>query len=288
MGKATFKKSILCFLLILISLIFGGCSQVNYVNYTDENGIYTEVVEITLDETKFENLEQAKQDISDHVNSTLLSEYTSYTFKVNNKINEYRYDPQNQDLYEAYIDLLDDVTWEFNNFEDGNYFYVKLMFASTSSYLIFYDLTEKNFTEKDINEGLFYNTITYTGNLGYYIKNSLYSSLKSSPYLKKYFNQFSEQDVDLTYTYLAGSNRYKSDADETYYAGDGLYAHVWKVDTNNMEKEIHFSLRIANRWIWYVVAISISLLFCIVLAIIGVMIHIVKKKKEKEKNPMNS
>lgn len=284
--KKTVLKSVLCFVLIMVSIVFCGCSQVNFINYTDENGIYTEVLEITLDETKFENLNKAKQDISDAVNSTLLSKYSTYTMNINMKLNEFKYDSEKQDLYVAYQDLLDDVTWETHNFDDKNYFYIKLMFASTSSYLIFYDITEKNFSEKEVTKGLFYNTINYKGNLGYYIQHSLYSTLRHSPYLDKYFETFSEEDVDLTYSYLAGSSRYKSNADEVFYVGEGLYSHTWKVDTNNMDKEIHFSLRIANRWIWYVLAIGISLIVCVILILTALIMHFLKKKQQK--NPMNS
>lgn len=280
MNKVAYK-SILCFLLIIVSLIFCGCSQVNYVNYTDEDGVYTEVVEITLDETKFTNVEQVKKDISNQVDITLETKHNAYLSKVGTKIEEYRYDPENQDLFKAYNDLLDDITWQTS--DEDNYYQVKIMFNSTSSYLIFYDLTKKNFSNKSVKEGLFYDTITFTGNLGYYVQNSLYPTLRYSPYLEKYFNIFSEEDVDLTYTYLTSSKRYKSDADRVNYAGDGYYAHSWVVNSENIEKEIHFSVRIANRWIWYVVAIGISLIFALILVIIAIVINIPKRKKDNEK-----
>lgn len=285
--KKTILSSVLCFVLILVSIVFCGCSQVNYINYTDENGVYTEVLEITIEETKFQNPNKAKQDISDQVNSTLLSVHSSYTMNINSKINEFKFDPEKQELYEKYNDLLDDVSWDIHNFDENNYFFVKLMFQSTTSYLMFYDITEKNFSEKEEVKGLFYNTVYYKGNLGYYLQHSLYSTLRFSPYLESYFKTFSEEDVNLTYTYLVGSSRYHSNADDTYYAGDGLYAHSWNVDINTIDKEIHFSLRLANRYIWYLLSIGISLIVCFVLIIVSLISHWVRKRKQ-EKNPMNS
>lgn len=274
-------------MLIFVSIVFCGCSKVNYINYTDEDGVYTEILEITLDESKFENIDNAKQDILDAVDSTLLSKHSSYTLKINSKLNELRYDQNKQELYKKYQDLLDDVSWSIEDFDENNYFYIKLKFESTSSYLFFYDIKEKNFSQKEVHKGLFYDKIYFKGNLGYYVQHSLYSTLNQSIYLKEYFDKFSEKDVDLTYSYLAGSSRYKSNADTVTYAEDGLYSHSWKVNTDNMDKEIYFTLRLANRWVWYVLAISISLIVCVILITISLIKHL-KKKNKQEKNPMES
>ena len=119
------------------------------------------------------------------------------------------------------------------------------------------------------------------------MQNSLYQTLKSSIYLKKYFNIFDEEDVNLTYSYLAGSSRYKSNADSISYAGDGYYSHTWNVDINNPDKEIYFSVRLANRWIWYVLAIGISLIVCFILVVIALILKI-KNRPKLEKNPIDS
>ena len=280
--KKNALKLIVCLTLILVSVLFTGCSSVNYVNYTDENGVYTEAVEITIDSTKFQNVEHAKQDISDAVNSELLEKYTAYTFSITSKMNEIANDPEKQELYNLYEDILDDITWKQEGFENDNYFYIKIMFESKTSYLLFYNLNEKNFSEKEIQKGLLYNKITYKGHLGYYVQNSLYNTLKNSVYLHKYSFIFNETDVNLTYSYLVGSSRYKSNADKVFYVGDGLHSHTWNVDLNNMDKEIYFTLTLANRWIWYLTAIAISLIICIIISLIYLIKHF-KSKKNKEK-----
>jgi len=285
--KKSMLRTILCCMLILVSIVFCGCSNVHYVNYTDENGVYTEMLEITLVKTKFENLESAKQDITNAIKSTLESQHSSYTADINAKINEIKNDPKKQDLCIAYNNLLDDISWNIDEFNKNNSLVVKLQFQSKTSYLFFYDISNKNFSKKEINKGLFYNKIYFKGNLNHFMQNSLYQTLKSSIYLKKYFNIFDEEDVNLTYSYLAGSSRYKSNADSISYAGDGYYSHTWNVDINNPDKEIYFSVRLANRWIWYVLAIGISLIVCFILVVIALILKI-KNRPKQEKNPMDS
>lgn len=284
--KKTFTKIIVCFTLILVSFIFVGCCNVSYTNFT-EDGIYNEVLEVTLNEQTLKDegyndleITRFKGDMLSLANNTLNDKYSSYENKIQNNINKYKHDPEKKDLLDAYTELLTAVKITPPKWEN-NVFSAKIEFASKSAYLIFYDLTEKNFSKEEIEKGLFYNTRYYKGSLGYAVNYGLYSTLSHN--LSHYFSKFTPEDTSLSYTYLAPSSRYHSNADQITYYDDGYYAHTWKVDTNNLDKEIYFYLRLANRWIWYLTAILISLVVVVILIVIAIIKHLITKKKEQEK-----
>lgn len=264
------------FMLIAVSIVFAGCSDVNYLSGKDVDGNIVEQVSASIDESLFtsDELFIKKSQILHIANDTINEKLNDYNNKLNLLIVEAHAMGETETELK-YRQLLKEVTISKPTW-DGNTFYVNASFQSESAYLIFYGLTERNFKEKYTTEKWLYNTIHFKGSLGYYQNYGLYNSLKTD--LQPVFPEFSSDDATLTYSYLTQSRRYHSNADTKIHTQDG-YLHTWKVDDIN--QEIEFTLKIANRQNWYILAILIGLTFTLILSIIALIVVLIKHRKNK-------
>lgn len=280
--RITICKFITSFMLIFISIVFCGCGTINYVNYKDEDGNFHEVIEYYLDEEKFANypsISKVKNEITTIANKTLIEKYQNYETLVNNLVISCQTNPDKQHLVDSYKELLTHVSFDTPHWE-GNYFKCRLAFTSTSAYLIYYELTNTNFSLTKTKEGFLYNTTYFIGNPAYLTEKSLYANIKFN--LSKTFTEFSAKDLSFSYTYLTTSKRYHSNANYVEYAGENYYAHVWNLNEGNINKEIYFYLKLANRSSWYIIAIIISILTTAIMLLVGLVIHKITKNKTKK------
>ena len=264
------------FVLIIVSIFFVGCSKVNYTSGKDINDNIVEQVSAKIDESNFigTDLLIRKSQISNIAKNTLQTKLNDYNSKVNSMIVEAHLQGETEKEIK-YKQLLKEITVSEPEW-DGNTFYVNASFQSESAYLIFYGLSERNFKEKYTTEQWLYNTIHYKGSLGYYQNYGLYNTLKRD--IQFVFPEFTSEDTTLTYSYLTQSRRYHSNADTKVHTQDG-YLHTWKVD--NINQEIEFTLKIANRQNWYILAILIGFSFTLILSIVALILVIIKRHKNK-------
>ena len=264
-------------LLICVSFLFAGCSQVNYTTIKHSNGEITESVTCLLDYQALENrgydIAEKKLAISATAIVTMEEKLGEYLTKINLKLNQ-AYLNKDDETIALYNKLKESITIYEPTWED-NILNCKINFKNSTSYYLFYNLTEANFKQTKTKHNLFTNKIYYTGNLGYSLNHSLYSILAVR--LKNQFLKFGENDVSLSYTYLAPARRYHSNANYIKPCDEG-YLHTWLVESGNFDKEIYFYLIIANRNAWYLLAIVISLIVCLVLLIVAVIKTVIKPK----------
>ena len=264
-------------LLICVSFIFTGCASVNYTTLKYSNGEIIETVECTLNEqllkNKGYNVNEKKNAISATAYVALQEKYSGYITKITNK---YENLIQNKDFENAeiYEELLESVT-VYQPVWRENILFCKIHFKTSTAYYMFYNLTEPNFKRDREIKNLFTEKIYFRGNLGYALNNSLYSTLSTR--LDLQFMKFSEQDVSLSYSYLAPSRRYHSNADDINVTKDG-YLHTWYV-REDINQEIYFYVILANRHVWYLLAIVISLFVTFILLVVALIKITLCRKK---------
>ena len=277
--KKKFPKLIIVFVLALVSLLFSACADVNYTTGKNIEGDIVEQVIATLDTNSLNmtssQIYNRKTQITNTANSTLENLKRSYLNKINQEILKAESD-QNNELKRKYEDLLDDVYFSEPSWQ-GDIFVVSAKFKSESSYLIFYNLTEKNFSTIQTKPGWLYDKIYYKGNLGYYTNYGLYSSLVNQ--ISPLFPGFNTDDTRLAYSYLTQSRRYHSNADQITHTKDG-YLHSWDIE-ESLDKEIYFYLKIANRQNWYILALTIGLISTAILSVLALIILIIKKIRKR-------
>lgn len=265
------------FLLICVSFLFAGCASINYTTMKYSNGEMVETVDCLLDEEKMEtkgyDVEKQKLSIATTAYLALQDKYTKYLADVNIELNKAL---ASKELERATLleEMLESVI-VYEPYWEENVLHCEIYFKSSSAYYLFYGLTEPNFKQEKIKENLFTNKIYYKGNLGYSLNHSLYSTIATR--LDMQFMKFSEQDVNLTYSYLAPARRYHSNANYIQATKDG-YLHTWIVG-ENIDQEIYFYLTLANRHAWYLLAIVISLFITFILLVIAVIKICIKPKK---------
>lgn len=281
--KKSLRIFILLNMLIFVSTIFSGCAEINYSTIKTKDGGIVEKVTALIDEQSLidanYNVNIKKLEIEQIATSAMQELVNDYNQKIQQQIHIYTVQ-QDQEMIASFTDLLDDVT-ALKPYWENTVFNCQINFDSVSAYCLFYDLTETNFSTQTTRSNWWSTKITYSGNLGYAINSGLYSILKTK--LNLTFLNFSDQDTNLSYSYLARSKRYHSNSDYVLATTDG-YLHTWKIDSSNIDKEIYFYLNIANRGHWFLISIILSLIITTIILFISIIILFIKKTKNIKLN----
>lgn len=268
-------------LLVITSLIFTGCASVSYSTIKSEDGSITETVVAVFDNTKLGNTAPdiifKKSEIQNLVTDAILNKYNDYGKRMND-LRKHYHDEGNKELEVYYSNLLNQVKittpfWNENNLN------CILIFDTEDAYMNFYNIKEQNFSNIVQSEKWLYTKVYFKGSSGYGLNNGLYATLASE--LGDLFTTTTETDISLSYSYLACSKRYHSNADQIEYTTNG-YLHTWNISSENPDEEIYFYVKVANRSNFYLLSIIISLIICIILCIIAIIkIKIIKKKNNR-------
>ena len=281
MSKRKFNSMPLAIMLILLAFLLCGCASVNFVTYHSDDGSIQEYVYITLDKQALTSHGYNIASVQFEIKSNSYQQATALVQEYHNKL-EIEYNG-NKLTNNEYTKLYNGIKIIEQDWQDGKYT-IGLHFNSSTIYKKYYELLNDatfNSKPKQVKK-LFYTKSYYYGttNYGdYSIFNSIYSY-----YNNTVFASISPQETVLTYSYSVSTRRFHSDADKVYMDDNGNYIHTWKVDLNNPARPICFYTITANRSVWILTAVGISIVACLVLCAIATVLHIKHKDKPNEQN----
>lgn len=272
--KHKFNRIILSIMLVLLMFLLCGCASVNFVTYHSDDGSIQEYVYITLDKQALLSHGYNIASVQFEIKSNSYQQATTLVQEYRNKL-EIEYHSNILTNYE-YTELYNGIKVIEQDWSDCKYT-IGLHFNSSTIYKKYYELlNDVTFTSnpKQVKK-LFYTKSYYYGttNYGdYSIFNTIYNY-----YNNTMFASISPQQTSLTYSYSVSTRRFHSDADQVQMDNNGNYIHTWNVDPSNPARQICFYTITANRSVWILTAVGISLATCLVLCIVGVILH--KKHK---------
>lgn len=269
--------SILICALASFSIFSCGCGVVLAVN-SSSNYLYGknfdgQIVEQIVVPVEATYSPQEKQNIKWTARDIINQRLTTYKANIQSQLSL----PFSAEYKDALSQMMNAVQISWPEWdEDTDEFFVQIVFENETSYLWFYNVVEKNFKQTSTTKQWLYYTIHYTGSSNYIKSVGLYGLLSDSISLATIFPEI--LDSQLTYSYLTQSGRYHSNADTTKHATDG-YVHTWNV--TDEDRVIEFSLNIAKRQNWYILAIIIGLSCTLVLGIVALVVVLIKHNKRK-------
>ena len=252
---------------ILLCFCLCGCANVNFVTYHNDDGSIYEYVYLTIDDQALVNHGYNPDLVKVDIKTNSYIEASNLIKQYQSKLTaEYQTQSISNDKYTHLYGGVKILEQDW----DGETYLIGLEFVDSTTYKKYYELlngTIFNSNTKEI-EKLFYTKTYYYGttNYGdYSIFNRIYNY-----YANTIFSTISPQETTLNYSYSVSTRRFHSDADKTYLDSNGNYIHTWKVNPEAPARNIYFYTISANRSMWIVVCIGISLLACAILSIIGI------------------
>ena len=271
----------MCLVLIAVCFCLCGCAEVNFVTYHNDDGSITEYVYLSIDENILishnENPAQIAIEIPTNCYAQakqLVQEYQSKLFT------QYQQNLISNEEYVLYYNSIEIVQQDYN---EGNYA-IGLKYKNSKAYKKYYEtLNNSTFSSntKEIKK-TFYTKTYYYGSANYgdfSIFNTIYNYYTSSR-----LASISPQETNLTYTYSVSSRRFHSDADNIQLDTNGNYLHTWNISPTEPSRQICFYTISANRSIWIICCIGLSLLTCIIITIVALIKHF----KNKSLKPLDN
>ena len=281
--KTLLKNVLIIFLLLIISVYFCACGQVNSSIISNADGSVEEVVNIELDVAKVVNAGYLKiQQLKDEISADAKHEAIKMQEILNNKIQVdllLTSDENTIKKLNSYYNGID----AFENKWNDNQYTIRVVFKNIDVYKYYYNISDDNKVEMKEEKHFFYTKMYWYGNTMFLKHRELYNNLKTK-YETLYPNLINHADSTLTYTYCADLRRQHSDADFIEKV-DGKYYHTWIVDKNNVDEPIMFYYNVANTYNWIFVALVITF---VVTGILWSIVLINKNKKKKQNNIVNN
>lgn len=280
--KTILKNILIIFLLLIVSVCFCACGEINSSVISQDNGTIEEVVIVKLDLDKILDLGYTTNQIlklKEEIQSDAQDQSISMKEKLNNKVALQLTIPnlekETREVLESYYN---GITIKESNWNDNQYS-IKVVFKNIDVYKYYYNISDDNKVETKEEKHFFYNKLYWYGNTMYLKHRELYESLKNK-YQTKYPNLIND-DAKLTYTYCADLRRQHSDADYIEKV-DGKYYHTWIVDKENPNQQIMFYYNVANTYNWIIISVIVTLIITIIFSIIVIIKKINKNSKNKE------
>jgi len=280
-------KKIISLILVFTTCIFllSGCGQINYEMNVKADGTITESVYLPLNEEYFKENGASSEQIS-LLKTQVIKMATN---EAKTMINEWhtRVD-ENEELDELNKDYYKNgVTYGI--YENTEVILVKLLFNDNIIRKEFYSIeedTSETWTEKN-----FFTTKSLAK------KTTNFAKARNGESLVKYYKEQFDlllaytiptmvnkiPEPTLVYTYVTSIRRLHSDADSVYTQNGEYgteYCHSWQISEDDLSKTITIYTVTANREIWYVVILGITLMATGVMFIV----YFYKKKNKKAVN----
>ncbi len=275
------KKSIQLLLTILmlmiIALSFSACAQVRIMTITNDDNTIDELVTISI---STEEVLSAGYNVGElKLNIQTKSQEQAHLMK----------DALNQKIFNDLLKVGDEESVKIlNSFKDGisviksdwkdNNYAIGIRFKNIDVYKYYYGIKENTNVEMQTEEHFLYDKVYYYASTMYVKHHDLFDKVNAY-YSAQYPGLIDSESNELLYTYKTDLRRQHSDADYITKQ-DGEYYHTWVVDPNNIDKPIMLYYNIANPENYILVSICITLGVTVILAIVGVIINLTKKKKE--------
>ena len=272
-------------MLILLTFLLCGCASVNFVTYHSDDGSIHEYVYITLDKQALLSHGYNVASVQFEIKSNSYQQANALVQQYRNKL-EIEYNG-NKLTNTEYTELYNGIKIIEQDWENYKYT-IGLHFNSSAIYKKYYELLNNvtfNSKPKQVKK-LFYTKSYYYGttNYGdYSIFNTIYNY-----YNNTMFASISPQETSLTYSYSVSTRRFHSDADKVHMDNNGNYIHTWNVDPNNPARPICFYTITANRSMWILTSVGISIAICLALCTAGVISYKKHKHKNDEQDNINN
>ena len=278
MYKTKLRSILIIFMLVIMSVCFCACGQVNSSIITNSDGSIEEIVSIQLDVEKvlqagYTEIQALKDEISLDANVEALK----MKEKLNNKINLHLLQTTDENTIKTLNSYIDGISVYESKWKDNKYT-IRVVFENVEVYKYYYNISDSSKVIMYEEEHFLYNKVYWYGNTMYLKHRELYDNLKTK-YEDNFPNLINHADAELTYTYCADLRRQHSDADYIEKI-DGKYYHTWLVDKDNTNQQIMFYYNVANTYNWIMVCILITLFITIIL----LTVVLIKKFKNKKKN----
>lgn len=282
--KKVYKQLIVIFLLLIISVCFCGCGQINSSIISNEDGSVDEIVNIKLDADKISELGYDEIQINElklEIQTDAQTQALKMQQELNNKIilnlsiTESKADKEILNSYYNGISVKESK-WENNSYS------IKIKFKNIDVYKYYYNIADGNVSIRYIEKHFLYNKIYWHGSTMYIKHRDLYNSLKTK-YQTEYPELINCEQAELTYTCCSNLRRQHSDADYIQNS-DGKYYHTWIIDVNNPDQEIMFYYNVANTYNWMLLALIISLCVLCILCVVIVIKNYINKKHKIDSN----
>ena len=278
--KNSIKYLFIALMLIISALSFSACSQVRVMTITNEDGSIDEVVGVSLN---IEDIVSSDYDINEIKNDIMInSQAQAQEMK----------DELDAKIFRDLIIVRDEESVEIlNSYKNGisviksdwsdNYYAIGIRFKNIDVYRYYYEIKDNVNIEMKTEKHFFYNKVDYHATTMSVKHHNLYNKI-TEYYSLKYPDLIESENNQLLYTYKTELRRQHSDADYITKQ-DGEYYHTWVVDPENVDEPIMLYYNVANPENWIIISICITLGLTVVLAIVGVIINLTKKKiKEQE------
>ena len=275
MQKKFIKVLLVFVLLFMIMFSFVGCTQVNAMTITNQDGTIDEIVNVSLNSNEILSAGYSIVEMKADIQSTALNEANKFVLALNKKISDDLLLVSDEEsistlnYYKNGIEVIQS-TWTNNTMQVG------IRFKNIDVYKYFYNVGNVN-VEMQEEKHFFYTKAYYYGNTMYLKHNGLYNSMNIL-FSLTYPEFIDSSDNKLYYTYTTDLRREHSDAEKISYK-DGLYYHTWEVDPENANQNIMIYYNVANRANCIIVSLGITLVSVLILFGISLIIKTTKKSR---------
>ncbi len=274
MVKSISKKLILFLLLIVLTVSLCGCASVRAMTITNIDGSIEEQVYVSLNiEEILKNNKYSINEIKQDVETTAINIGNNIKNNLEQKIFVDLL-TCTEDTKETLKEFRDGIEILSNNWKNNNIYLISIKFKNIDVYKYYYNIKDNSKVETKTVKHFLYNKIYFYGNTMYLKYNELYNSIKQE-FENKYVGLIDSPSNELLYTYKTDLRRQHSNADYITRS-NGEYYHTWIVEDVENE-EILFHYTVANKGVWILISVGISLLVC------GILFIVYKLKNKKIK-----
>ena len=275
--KNSIKSLLVLLMLFVVALTFSACAQVRVMTITNDDDTIDELVSVTIVPEEVLNAGYNLTELKLDIETKSEAQATAMKDKLNNKIFKDLLLVNDEESIKVLNSFKDGISVVKSTWKDNTYA-IGIRFKNIDVYKYYYGISGNTNVEMQTEEHFFYNKVYYYASTMYVKHHDLYDSVNDY-YSAHYPQLINSETNELLYTYKTDLRRQHSDADYITKQ-DGEYYHTWVVDPNNIEEPIMLYYNIANPENYIIVSICITLAVTIVLATVGIVLNLTKKKKE--------
>lgn len=290
------KYFVILFIMLICVSTFFGCAEIEFRRAIDSTNTIIDKIVITIDESK---VNKAGKDITEVANK-IEDDMRQFRISVEDwKTNQFSSYPDLMERVKSGIQV--NVTKTSKNevslaieFENWNMFGLFYGYAQAEDFEYSKFLEDKGpFIDNILNNdyadneyGLFiikYSILKSSG-LDKEIENFEVDGVNYYNKYKEYFmNRYGMEDVDISQLFAYPDNRLHGNADDSYVEAD-MTVLTWNLSDKSEDFEMKIYKVTANSSTWYILALILSAIFCIIISIVivkknkGQIVQIIEKK----------
>lgn len=275
-----FKKIIMLVVTFFsLSILLCGCSQVSFLIVQSSNGQVAQTLQVELNQEKMEQYSVDYNVFSQKVKLVLQNVFLEQKQRFFDR--------------EDVSDVVKNQVWEdvkTSVTKVNNTIRAEISFKNATDYNLFYGIdTSQSSAQTFVKQGVFYNVVTTKTFTKFYnyqqdpiYQNAINELMQDLP------QEFADEQENISYLYcyaVPSNSKLKSNANYVY-STNGFAVHAWKVEANELDKQIEFYQILVKPVAWYVLAIVLTLILLIILIAIILIKHLLTKNKQTTTNQM--